>query len=173
MITLILSKKTFTKRKKENGFTLIELLLVIAITGLILSAIFTTFSSGINSFFQVDEEISVQKDIRFFINYVTKNVQNTSSIELGSKEPDSGEAAIYIENSLLKYKEYGGSERNIIEIPEDSTVSFDVETGGNLSSLIININGSQESKIILNNCSSSAITDKTSGSSDESIIFDI
>ncbi len=160
---------TFSKKKNNDGFSLVEIILVIAIAGLILSAAFNVFGSGIKSFFFTEEKAASQRETRFLTSYVTENVRNSSSIDFKDSytTPPSGKAILGVVNSQLKY-----NDRIIIEFTETTSVSFSAVTAEEtdyLDSLIINIDG-KEKEIILNNTNKNTLTGTTTGSS--YIVFD-
>lgn len=141
----------------KKGFTLLEILIVIALAGLILTAAFNVFSSGFNSFFIVEDKANIQRNLRFLDNYVSRNIRNAENISIEdsftSTTLSAGEKIIGIEDSILKYKEKGGSTRNLVDLSKAPNIKFKSEESTGLpGSLIILINGSEEfSEIILNN----------------------
>ncbi|MFW6017109.1 MAG: PilW family protein [bacterium] len=164
-------KNKIKKLEGEKGFTLVELLLVISIGGIIMIAATNLFASGINFFFDLDEKSEEQKNLRFLTNYITENVRYANSVELkndfstASSNLTTGETVIGLDNSSFKYKEFGSSERTIVDIPESTNIYF--SKGGDtltVTSLILHING-EEKKIILNNCENIIDNSTTSPSS--------
>lgn len=146
----------------KDGFTLVELMLVIAIGGLILTAVFNVFSSGIRSFLFTDEKSATQREIRFVTSYIAENIRNSTRIALVSDYNtilDSGEAIIGFIGEEFKYRDFGGTNRTVIEFTKTPTVSFELNTENDSpDSLIINI-GDVPREIILNNFSSTTAND--------------
>ncbi len=167
-------KNKIKKFNGDRGFTLVELLLVISISGIIIIAATNLFASGINFFFDLDEKTEDQRNLRFLTNYITENVRYANSVEFkndfstASSSLTAGEVVIGLDNSSFKYKEYGVSERTIVDIPESTDIYFSkAEDTLAVTSLILHING-EEKKIILNNCDN--IIDNSLTSPD-SIVF--
>lgn len=154
--------KLIESSNNKNGFSLIEILVVIVVAGIILTAVFNVFSSGIRSFFFTDEKSAMQREIRFVTSYIAENIRNSTRIELVSnynEALDSGEAIIGFIGAEFKYRDYGGTNRTVIEFTKTPTVSFELNTENNSpDSLIINI-GDVPREIILNNFSSTSAND--------------
>lgn len=156
--------KLIESSNNENGFSLIEILVVIVVAGIILTAVFNIFSSGIRSFFFTDEKSATQREIRFVTSYIAENIRNSTRIKLVTdynEALDSGEAIIGFDGAEFKYRDNSGTDRTVIEFTKDPEpdVSFDLITdGGNPDFLRININGVTR-EIILNNFSSTSAND--------------
>ncbi|CCU79375.1 hypothetical protein HSACCH_01283 [Halanaerobium saccharolyticum subsp. saccharolyticum DSM 6643] len=150
------------KINDKDGFSLVEIIIIIALGGIILTAVFSSFSSGIRNFYFTEEKSATQREIRFLTSYIAENIRNSTRIELVSdynEALDSGEAIIGFDGAEFKYRDNSGTDRTVIEFTKTQTVSFELNTENNSpDSLIINI-GDVPREIILNNFSSTSAND--------------
>lgn len=59
---------------KQNGFTLIELLIVVAITGIVMVAVYSVFMVNQRTAYTTDEVVEVQQNLRIAMETVTKDL---------------------------------------------------------------------------------------------------
>lgn len=59
----------------NTGFTLIEVLMALAISGLIMGAVFTAFKSQQDSYLAQDQVVEMQQNLRAGINYITQELR--------------------------------------------------------------------------------------------------
>lgn len=58
----------------ESGFTLVELMVALAISGIVISSIYTVFTSQQNSYYAQDQTAKMQQNIRGGMNLLTREV---------------------------------------------------------------------------------------------------
>ncbi len=70
--------------KNNNGFTLVELLVVIAVSGILLTAVYFLLISGFNNFYLGTDRAKIQSDIRLVENILNNELRNVECIEIAS-----------------------------------------------------------------------------------------
>lgn len=74
--------------KRANGFTLIELLIVLAILGIVITAVSNYFVHNLNTYNKSEKVAQVQFDVRMASEYVTTALRNVDDIVLSSTAID-------------------------------------------------------------------------------------
>lgn len=73
--------------KRDAGFTLIELLTVIAVSGILLTAVFSILISGFGNFKLGSNKAEIQSDIRLVENILQNELRNVVLFKIASSEP--------------------------------------------------------------------------------------
>ena len=172
--------KTFNLLKENKGLTLIELMLAIAISGTIIIALGSLFTSGFRFFNFIEQKTLTQQDFRFLGNYLSENLRFTHMLQIednfsdGKMNLDSGEKIIGQMNSKFRFKKYGSSERVILELPDSINIYFKKNIG-KLTSIILYLEENNTIKfkkhIILNNCKPEDIIDDSTMDKPNTLIF--
>lgn len=68
--------------KETNGFTLIELLIVLAILGIVITAVSNYFVHNLNTYNKSEKVAQVQFDVRMASDFVTTELRNVDDIVL-------------------------------------------------------------------------------------------
>lgn len=96
--------------KNNKGFTLVELIVVIAITGLIVTMVFTLVGSGRNHFRNINENFNHQSEARIAMAYITtilrQNDSTNSNITINQTEMNivtgTGNIRIFYDGTVLR-----------------------------------------------------------------------
>jgi len=74
-----------SKIQKEGGFTLTELMVSVAILGIVLASVYSTFNSQLSSYQTQEDVVTVQTDIRSAAEMLTRDIRNAGwGVSLGS-----------------------------------------------------------------------------------------
>lgn len=73
--------------KRDDGFTLVELLTVIAVSGILLTAIFSVLISGYENFKFGSNKAEIQSDIRLVENILQDELRNAVLLKIASSKP--------------------------------------------------------------------------------------
>ena len=69
-------------RTHRNGFTVIELLVALAVTGIMLIALFSFFSLGFQTFYSGRQRIDLQQNVRLAADFITREVRYANELEI-------------------------------------------------------------------------------------------
>lgn len=90
--------------KDNKGITLIELLIVLALIGLVLLLVVTLFLFGNRSFNRQNEHTAIVANVRYSMDYLTKQVRKANEIEVNGNVLFVDSSEIKIEDRTL-YKD--------------------------------------------------------------------
>ncbi len=106
---------------KQAGFTLVEILMVLAIFGILMVAVQTMFTTGMDLFNREKADLEVRQQLYFAVEGLLKNIRNTSGdkIELPRDSAEYTEIVVdqtryYLEGDKF-YSEVAGIRRRIAE----------------------------------------------------------
>lgn len=66
--------------QKDEGFSLIEILIVLAVSGVILTAVYSLFMSANKSQISQDLEVEMQQNARSALDFISRELKNLSSL---------------------------------------------------------------------------------------------
>lgn len=149
--------KSLNKFNQEDGFTLLELLAAIAISAIILTAIYSLFTFAFNGFNTANDLVMKQQDLLLVKNYFDVELKHAEDLEILSSVPGSLDASlnyIYLDNDSIRIVNDSGSR----QIARDSveTLNFEIKSNNNSDSfynysLEYTINDKHQSTMILSN----------------------
>jgi len=65
---------------KHRGMTLVEILLALAIFGIIITAVYSVFGTSMRSYFNIEDDIALQKSAQEMLNKITDDISTTKTI---------------------------------------------------------------------------------------------
>ncbi|MFW5981590.1 MAG: PilW family protein [Halanaerobiaceae bacterium] len=156
--------------QKEDGVTLLELLAVIAISSIVLAAIFSLYIFAFDGYNQAQDIVLEQQDLLLIKNYFDSELKNAEEVELMSTIPVDFEEEfnyIYFDDNSMFLRNQSGEK----EIAKNSIASLEFTINKNSNedshynySLVYNINDKHQNTMILNNLNEYDSTNTTSKS---------
>lgn len=140
----------------EEAFTLIEVLAVLAISSIILGAIFSLYIFAFSGHNQAQDIVLEQQDLLLIKNYFDNELKNANEIELMSSLPGEFEdeySYIYIDENSILLKNNSVDKKLAEDI---SSLDFTINKNPNEESyynysLVYTINDNYQYTMILNN----------------------
>lgn len=77
------SPSRFCRLKKEQGLTLIELLVTLAITGFIITALYTFYLAGLKSWNRAIDHLEYQQSARIALDTIITELRQAHRVEIG------------------------------------------------------------------------------------------
>jgi len=103
--------------REEKGYTLIEILIVLFISGLVLSGVYSYFSFGTLSYGSGVDKTELQQSLRLTSERITRELRFADWVKLKEEEPDNpgedldeGDYCIYYCDDDHKIKIYQGED---------------------------------------------------------------
>jgi prepilin-type N-terminal cleavage/methylation domain-containing protein len=109
---------------KKKGYTLIELIAAIAIFAIVMSAVYTTFSTSIKIWSRADLKLGTSTYSQSIIE--TLRAQGAGRLKDMYSIPDGNSCYIYFDENLTNFRVYGSttSPENLLTWVKDSTTKL-------------------------------------------------
>jgi len=109
----------YLKSIDRKGFTLIELIVVLALIGLLITAIFSFFLFGNNTFRRSESMSRAQADVRIASDFISTQVRNASIVTFSTPTDLTGYNQLILKDNQLIFI---SSEDALLEIPKTDKI---------------------------------------------------
>lgn len=124
MMNMTIKRSLTQKYQSSAGFTLIEILVVVAIFGIVMSAIYTNYISSIKTQSSQEQVLELQQNLRIGLQNIEHDLRRTNFL-VNNDNPDYGVAPFSVANNTTLTMRTFAAKLSVAKVGNDITIASD------------------------------------------------